>query len=408
MPFDVASIRAQFPSLNSDDSYTAPIFLDNPAGTQVPQHVIDTVTHYYRRDNANSGGEFATSQRTDAMRQSARETLAAFVNAQRPEEIVFGANMTTLTLHMSRSIGRTLQAGDEIILTQMDHDANINPWLLMAQDRGVTVRWVRLDVETGQLDLETYAAALSPATKWVCVGHAANALGTINPVQKMTAMAHEVGAKVYVDAVQSAPHLLIDVQALGADFLACSAYKFFGPHIGVLYGKYDLLESLTPYKVRPAHDEAPDKWETGTASFETIAGTRAAVEYLASLGQGSTLREKLASSYAQMMTYENGLVWQLIEGLKAIPNMEVRGIVDEGQAAWRVPTVICRPAKHDPQTVARKLAQAGVYVWNGNYYAVETMRALGHDHDGGMIRIGIAHYNTAQEIDQTLNLLQDL
>jgi cysteine desulfurase family protein (TIGR01976 family) len=408
MPFDVAQARAQFPALTSDASYSAPIFLDNPAGTQVPQRVIEAVSHYFRHDNANSGGAFPTSQRTDAMRWAARQTLAAFLNAQRPEEIVFGANMTTLTLHVSRAIGLTLQAGDEIILTQMDHDANVNPWLLLAKDHHLTVRWVRLDPETGQLDLATYQAALNANTKWVCVGHAANALGTVNPIQQMAQMAHQVGAKIYVDAVQSAPHLLIDVQALDVDILVCSAYKFFGPHVGVLYGKYDLLEALTPYKVRPAHDETPDKWETGTASFETIAGAAAAVEYLASFGQGGTLRERLADSFSQIMAYENGLTWQLIEGLKRIPGMELRGIVEPSQAAWRVPTVICRPAKYDPWEVAQRLAQAGIYVWSGHYYAVETMRALNHEHDGGMVRIGIAHYNTAQEIGQVLNVLQDL
>lgn len=402
MTFDVASARAQFPAL----THNPLIFLDNPAGTQVPQRVIEAVVKYYQQDNANSGGYFSTSQRTDTLRQSARETLAAFLNANRPEEIVFGANMTTLTLSVSRAIGQTLREGDELIVTQMDHDANINPWLLAARDHGAEVKWVRLDPETGQLDLTSFEQALSHKTRWVCVGHAANALGTINPIQKMAEMAHAFGARIFVDAVQSAPHLPIDVQALDVDMLVCSAYKFYGPHVGVLYGKYTLLEALMPYKVRPAHDEAPDKWETGTASFETIAGTAAAVEYLATFGEGKNLRERLLSSYHQIMQHENKLVWHLIAGLKEIPHLEIRGIIEPEWAALRVPTVIFRLPKPSPDEIAQALARANICVWSGHYYAIETMRALGHE--DGMVRIGIAHYNTLEEIDQTLDQITRL
>jgi cysteine desulfurase family protein (TIGR01976 family) len=408
MPFDVQVARAQFPAFEQRDNGRTPIFLDNPAGTQVPQTVIDAVVHYYRYDNANSHGVFATSQRTDALKQSARETAAAFLNANRPEEIAFGPNMTTLTLGFSRAIGRTFKSGDEIILTQMDHDANVNPWLLMAADRGLTVRWVRLDAETGTLDQQTYEAALNERTRLVCVGYASNALGTINPIKHMAKKAHAVGAQIYVDAVQAAPHLLIDVQDLDVDYLVCSAYKFYGPHIGVLYGKYDLLHAITPYKVRPAGDDNPDKWETGTGSYETIAGTKAAIDYLASFGEGSSLRERLASSYAQIMEYERRLTWQLIEGLKQIPHIEVRGIVDSAQADERVSTVIFRLESKHPQAVAEALAKEAIYVWNGDYYAWETMRALNHHADGGMVRIGIAHYNTEDEIRHTVEVLQSL
>lgn len=401
---DVNWVRAQFPVLHNQNK--PPIFLDNPAGTQVPQHVIEAVSNYYSYDNANSGGFFATSQRTDEMRHSARQTLATFLNASDANEIVFGANMTSLTLQFSRAID--LKAGDEIILTQMDHDANVQPWRLMAQDKDVTVRWVRLDAEDGTLDMATYENALNEKTRLVCVGHAANALGTINPIKKMAQMAHDAGAQIYVDAVQSAPHVLIDVQDLDVDFLVCSAYKFYGPHIGVLYGKYDLLEKLTPYKVRPAKDQTPDKWETGTPSFETIAGTKAAVEYLASIGQGNNLRSQLESSYRILMEHEKNLVWQLIEGLKTIPNIEIRGIVDRVRAEERVPTVIFRmPALH-PDDLARVLAEQNIYVWSGDYYAVETMQALGHGDDGGMVRIGIAHYNTDAEIAFVLEKLYEL
>ena len=408
MSFDVQSVRAQFPALQQEEHGKTPVFLDNPAGTQVPQRVIDAVVNYYRQDNANSGGVFATSQRTDSMRLAARETLQIFLNAARPEEIAFGANMTTLTFSFSRAFGRTLNPGDEIIVTQMDHDANINPWLLMAEDRGLTVRWVRLDSESGRLDLDSYRAALNERTKLVCVGYAANALGTINPIQKIAKMAHEAGAQIYVDAVQAAPHLLIDVRALDVDYLVCSAYKFYGPHIGVLYGKHALMEALPAYKVRPAHDETPHKWETGTPSFETIAGTAASVEYLASIGDGETLRNRLVSAYNRIGEYEAQLTWSLIDGLKNLPGSEIRGIVEKESAVERVPTVIFRLAKGSPDDIARSLANEAVYVWSGHYYAIETMRALNHDDDGGMVRIGIGHYNTIEEIDRTLAILRKL
>lgn len=402
---DVQAVRSQFPALQQENP---PIFLDNPAGTQVSQQVIDAVSAYYIHDNGNAGGFFATSQRTDALKYSARETLAAFLNTTRPEEIVFGANMTTLTLHFSRALGNQFRPGDEIIVTQMDHDANITPWVLLAQDKGLAVRWVRLEPEDGTLDLQTYESALNEKTRLVCVGHAANALGTVNPLKKMVQMAHEVGAQVYVDAVQSAPHMLIDVQDLDADYLVCSAYKFYGPHVGILYGKYDLLEQLVPYKVRPAYNRTPDKWETGTSNFETIAGTQAAIYYLASLGEGHTLRGRLENAYANITEYEQNLVWQLLEGLKTIPGIEIRGIVDREHASERVPTVVFRLPNQHPDDTVKALADSGIYVWSGNYYAVETMRALGHESDGGMVRIGIAHYNTSAEIKDVLEKLYEL
>lgn len=408
MVLNVQAVRAQFPALHHQENGRAPIFLDNPAGTQVPQNVIDAVRNYYLHDNANSGGFFATSQRTDALKRSARETLADFLNASHPDEIVFGPNMTTLTLHFSRAIGRQFKPGDEIIVTQMDHDANVNPWLLLAQDKDLVIRWVRLDPEEGTLDLQTYESALNKKTRLVCVGHAANALGTINPIKKMAQMAHAAGAQIYVDAVQSAPHVLVNVQDLEVDYLVCSAYKFYGPHIGVLYGNYDLLEQLTPYKVRPASDKTPGKWETGTGSFETIAGTKAAVEYLASLGEGPSFRKRLESSYAKIAEYEQGLVWRLIEGLKAVPGIEIRGIVDKNHADMRVPTVVFRLKGQHPDETAQALADAAIYVWSGDYYAVETMRVLGHAADGGMVRIGIAHYNTSDEIEYVLEKLYGL
>jgi cysteine desulfurase family protein (TIGR01976 family) len=404
MPFDVQAARIQFPSLQANSA----IFLDNPAGTQVPQPVIDAVSDYYRTSNANSGGVFRTSIRTDELRQQAREAAAALLNAARPDEIIFGANMTSLTFSFGRAYGRNLKPGDEIVLTQMDHDANVTPWVMLAEDRGLTVRWVRLDVEDGTLDMSSFDKALNENTKLVCVGHAANALGTINPIQDIARKTHAVGAKIYVDAVQSAPHVLVDVQALDVDFLACSAYKFYGPHAGILYGKHELMEPLRPYKVRPAHDENPDKWETGTPNFEGIAGTKAAIEYLASFGEGETLREKLVTSYAAIGEYEGKLAWHLLDCLKSLPGIEIRGIVESARAQERVPTIIFRLPKHSPEAIAEALAKEEIYVWSGNYYAVETMRALQHEEDGGMVRIGIAHYNSIEEIDRTIGVLKTL
>lgn len=405
---DAQSIRAQFPAFRQSDKGRKPIFLDNPAGTQVPQAVIDAVVNYYTTSNANDGGFFATSQRTGEVKASARQAAADFLNAASPDEIAFSANMTTHTFSLSRAFGRSLQAGDEIIVTEMDHDANITPWLMMARDVGAVVRWVRLDVESGQLDLASYENALNGRTKLVCVGHAANALGTINPIKQMTRAAHAIGAQVYVDAVQSAPHISIDVQDLDVDFLVCSAYKFFGPHIGVLYGKYERLEALMPYKVRAADYPSPEKWETGTKSYETLAGTHAAIDYLASLGEGQNRRERLENAYAALRVYEGELTWQLIEGLQAIPNIEIRGIVDRALADERVPTVIFRLPNQTPDETADALAQEAIYAWSGHYYALQTMQALGHGDDGGMVRIGIAHYNTSDEIQKTLDVLYTL
>ncbi len=400
----MAAIRAHFPALQ----HAAPIFLDNPAGTQVPQGVLDAMTDYLRTSNANAHGPFATSQRTDAMLEAARQTFAAFFNAQSPREVVFGANMTTLTLQLSRALGRALQPGDEIIVTQMDHDANIAPWLLLAEDRGLTVRWVRLDTARGTLDMASYEAALNEKTRLVCVGHAANALGTLNPIATMAASAHAVGAQIFVDAVQSAPHLLLDVQALEVDYLVCSAYKFFGPHVGVLYAREAHLQALTPYKVRAAPDEGPEKWETGTKNFEGIAGAAAAVDYLASLGTGDSPRARLAAAFEALRAHEMALTEQLIAGLAALPHVTIHGITDPAAFADRVPTVVFRHAHTPPATIAQRLAEAEIYTWHGHYYALETMRALGLAEQGGMVRIGIAHYNTQQDIDRTLTVLDQL
>ncbi|MCU0497970.1 MAG: cysteine desulfurase-like protein [Anaerolineae bacterium] len=392
MTFDVQRARAQFPALNDSSR----IFFDNPAGTQVPQGVIDAVSDYYRTMNANSGGAFATSQQSDSMVRAVRGQMARFLNAPNPAEVVFGQNMTTLNFALTRAIGQTLQAGDEIILTRMDHDANVNPWLRLADDHDLIVKWIDLNPTDCTLDLDSYEAALSEQTKMVAVVHASNAVGTINPIARIADMAHLVGAHVVVDAVQSAPHLPIDVQALGCDFLLCSAYKFFGPHIGILWGHYDQLATLPAYKVRPSKDQPPYRWETGTPSFETIAGVGAALTYLEALG-----------GVAAFVPYERALVAHLIRVLKATPGVTIYGITDPDRLHERVPTVVFTLNGYTPEQVAQHLAAHQIYVWDGNYYAVEIMARLGHA-EHGMVRVGLAHYNTHDEIDRFAQVLQQL
>lgn len=397
MNFDVQSARAQFPALHQPTPHgTLPVFFDNPAGTQVPQRVIDAVTHYYTTMNANSGGAFATSQRSDAMVRQVREQTARFLNAPRSDEIVFGPNMTTLNFALSRALALTMQPGDEIVLTRMDHDANVAPWLRIAADRGLTVKWVDLHPEDATLDMGSLEAALSERTKLVATVHASNAVGTINKIALIAAMARAAGAVHVVDAVQSAPHLPLDVQAMGCDFLLCSAYKFFGPHIGILWGRYDLLASLPAYKVRPSKDVPPYRWETGTPSFETIAAVGAALDYLDSLG-----------GVGAFVNYERSLVTHLIDVLQKLPGVTIYGITDPARYAERVPTVVFTQAGKTAAEVAAALAAQDIYVWDGNYYALEIMARLGHS-EHGMVRVGLAHYNTHEEIDRFAAVMQQL
>lgn len=416
---DIQNLRAQFPALNLPATKgKPPIFLDNPAGTQVPQVVVDAVTHYYQTMNGNSGGNFATSQRSDVMVSHARQTLADFLNAPSPSEIVFGANMTTLSFGLSRAIGQTLSAGDEIILTRMDHDANVAPWLLLARDHKLTVRWVDIVTSDCTLDLNTLEEALTDKTKIVATVHASNAVGTINPVAKIADMAHAAGALYIVDGVQSSPHIPIDVQAIGCDFFLCSAYKFFGPHIGVMWGRYELLSSLPAYKVRPSKDKSPDRWETGTPSYETIAGTMAAVQYLADIGAkyGNAVadqvvkyegrRRDLKAGMLILAEYERSLVTRLIEGLMSIKGIKIEGIIDPNRYHERVPTVVFTKDGHTSEEIATYLGERDIYVWDGNYYALEIMERLGKK--DGMVRVGIAHYNTPEEIDQLIATLREL
>ncbi len=416
MNFPIDEIRALFPSLSlpADDG-SLPIFLDNPAGTQVPRSVMEAVTEYYLTMNANSGGQFATSCRTEDMAQQTRESMADFLNANSPKEIVIGPNMTSLNFALSRALARRLQPGDEIVLTRLDHDANLSPWTLIARDHDLRVKWVEIDTSDCTLDIGSLEEALSERTRIVATAHASNAVGTINPVKQIAGMAHAVGAWHVVDAVQSAPHIPLDVQAIGCDFLLCSSYKFYGPHLGILWGREELLNSLPAYKVRPAKDVAPNRWENGTPSYETWNGLRACLAHWRGIGEryaeaGLSLspdnRRNMKSAMTLVNAYESALVTQLIEGLEAIPGLRIAGIVDKERFAWRVPTVSIAKEGKQPDGMAAALAERNVYVWSGDYYAPEIMKRL--ERPEGMLRIGIAKYNTRAEIDRVLNLIESL
>lgn len=409
---NIDAVRTHFPALASGAT-----FFDNPGGTQVAQEVIERMQRYFLHSNANHGGAFRTSQASDAVVWEARKAVAALLHAARPEEVIFGQNMTSLTFHISRSIARLLEPGDELVVTRLDHDANIAPWLLIAEDRGCRVRWVDFHLEDCTLDLQTLEEAISPRTKLVAVGYASNAVGTINDVQKVVQLAHSVGALCFVDAVQYAPHKSIDVQALDCDLLACSAYKFFGPHTGILYGKYELLERLMAYKVRPAGNHTPDKFETGTQSFESIAGVLGALEYLTWLGttygsvdvsQEVTREQALRAGMQAVEDYERSLSLALLEGLQTVPGLRIWGITDAERIAARVPTFSFTLSRWKPGAVAECLAREEIYVWSGNFYALAALERLGLDEQGGIVRVGLAHYNTHTEIDRLITVLKAL
>ena len=409
MSFDINAIRSQFPSLNRPA-----VFFDNPGGTQIARQSLERINRYLLESNANHEGVFATSVASDAVLQEAHQAMADFYNAAGPQEIVFGANMTTLSLHLSRSISRAWQPGDEIVLTRLDHDANVSPWLLAAQDRGVKVNWVDFDVEDGTLKLEDLQKALARKPRLLAVGYASNALGTINPIKEIINMAHEAGALVYVDAVQYAAHGAIDVQKLDCDFLISSAYKFFGTHEGILYGKEKLLEELFAYKVRPATNSLPGKFETGTQNHEGIAGVLGAVEYFEWVGQQfgsedaaglaaagySGRRLELKKAMAVIHTYESGLNRALLAALESVPGLRLYGQTDPQKLEQRVATFSFRLKDLPPRLVAEKLAAAGIYVWDGNYYAINVTERLGIEDQGGMVRVGAVHYNTLEEVEQ--------
>ena len=407
--FDVAWVRSQFPSLETRVNGQTAAFLDGPAGTQVPAQVITAIRDYLVNVNANTHGSFLTSRNSDELIANTRGAVADFLNCS-PREVVFGPNMTTLTFALSRAIGRELGEGDEILLTILDHDANFSPWKAL-EEKGVTIKVVDIREEDCTLDLEDLRCKLSRRTRIVAVGYASNAVGTINPVGEITRLAHAVGAMTFVDAVHYAPHGLIDVKALDCDFLVCSPYKFFGPHMGVLYGKKEHLERLRPYKVRPSSDEIPDRWETGTQTHELIAGVGAAVEYIASVGRHGvpavkTRREALTAAYGTTVAYERRLISKLIEGLKTIPGMRIYGITDPERFEDRCSTLSLRIGDHAPKALAEHLGSQGIFTWEGNYYALNLAERLEVHQKGGMLRIGLVHYNTEEEVERLLAALR--
>ena len=409
-PLDLTWIRAQFPALAQEVNGHPAVFFDGPGGTQVPQRVIDAVADYLIHHNANTHGAFATSRRTDETIDAARAAMADFLGCA-ADEVVFGPNMTTLTFAISRAFGRDIRPGDKIVLTRLDHDANVAPWKAL-EEQGAIIRMVDIDTEECTLDMADMARAIGPRTKLVAVGYASNAVGTINDVATITRMAHAVGALVYIDAVHYAPHGPIDVRALDCDFLACSPYKFFAPHMGVLYGKREHLARLRPYKVRPASDDVPDRWETGTKNHEGLAGVTAAIEYLAELGQritpATTRRAALVQAMEAIKAYERELSEQLIANLLAIPGLTFYGISDPTRFDMRTPTVAVRLAGRTPRELAEALGRRGIFCWDGNYYAINLTERLGVEADGGMLRIGLVHYNTAEEIELLLEALNEL
>ena len=409
---DTEWVRQHFPSLRMQVNGHPAVFFDGPAGTQVPQAVIDAISDYLLTRNANNCGAFLTSKRTDETIAEARQAMADLLGCT-AKEIVFGPNMTTLTFALSRSIARELKPGDELVITTLDHDANVAPWRAL-EERGVVVRQVDIREPDCTLDMDDLRRKVTAKTRVVAVGYAANAVGTINDVHEVVQLAHQAGALAFIDAVHYGPHGFIDVRQLDCDFLACSTYKFFGPHIGVLYGKAEHLKHFRPYKVRPAYDSIPDRWENGTQNHECLAGVTAAVDYLASLGRhegpaAGDRRSALRAAYASIQKYERALVTKLIAGLLEIPGLKFYGISDPARFEHRVPTVAIRMDGYTPQQLATYLNnEHGIFTWDGNYYALNLTERLGVEDKGGLLRIGLVHYNTAEEVERLLAALRSL
>ncbi len=408
---DLTWVRSQFPSLSQAVNGQPAVFMDGPGGTQVPQRVITAIADYLASFNANTCGAYATSRRTDAVIADARAAMADFLGCDK-DEVVFGPNMTTLTFAISRSLGRELGPGDEILLTHLDHDANVSPWRAL-EERGVTIRFVDINEYDCTLNLADLEQKISTRTRVVAVGYASNAVGTINNVQEIIRLAHKKGALTYIDAVHYAPHGPIDVRALDCDFLACSTYKFFGPHMGVLYGKREHLQRLQPYKVRANTNAVPNRWEWGTLNHECIAGIAACVEYLADLGRRvdssvTTRRTAVLAAYGAIQQHEGRLAQTMLEGLLEIPGLKLYGIADPAKLESRCPTFAVRIANHTPLELATSLGERGIFTWDGNYYALNLTERLDVEKDGGFLRIGLAHYNTAEEVTRLLSALREI
>ena len=412
---DTAALRDHFPALGRTVNGRRVAYLDGPGGTQVTRECIAAMIEYLEQHNANHGGAFVASVETDAMLDEVHGATADFLGAADPDEIAFGPNMTTLTFAMSRALGRDIGPGDEVVVTRLDHDANVAPWLAMAEDRGATVRWLELAEDGATLDLDGLAEVLTERTRIVAIGLASNALGTITDVRRVTDAAHAVGATAYVDAVHAAPHLPIDVQALGADLLACSPYKFFAPHLGALFGQRQLLERLPAYRVRPAGEALPGKWETGTQNHEALAGLLGTFGYLEVLGSAyggaagtGDRRAKLRAAMTAIRAHERELSAGTLDRLATVPGLRVHGITDPARLDDRVPTFSVTLDGRHPHAIAEHLAARGISTWDGDFYAWERVRALGLDEAGGLLRIGLVHYNTLEEVDRLVEALLEL
>ena len=420
MQFDLESVRSQFPALSIADNGVRRIYFDNPAGTQVPASVAHAMSNCLLNTNANLGGYFASSSEAGELVRGSRAAMADFLNAPSPDEIIFAQNMTTVTLHMSRSIGRLFAPGDEIILSQMDHDANVWPWVLMARDLDLKVKWLPFNKETFEFDLDVVDGLLTERTRLLCVGGASNLTGTINDVAAICGKARDAGALTYIDAVQSAPHVATDVQKIACDFLVCSAYKFFGPHQGILWARREVLERLEPYKVRPAPSEIPDCFETGTQSHEDFAGVAAAIDYFGWIGETmaqdyqeswshlSGRRQNVHAAMDCLFDYEKSLAVHLIAGLGRLDGVTVQGITAAGAMDRRVPTVAFTHDSIAPSAIAQGLAKQNIFVWSGHNYAVEVAKSLGIYETGGAVRIGPVHYNSRDEVDKVIGVLADI
>ena len=413
-PLDPAALRLRFPALARAGEDGKPVvYADAPGGSQVPETVIDAIADHLRRGISNTHGAFTASEETDALIADARRAAADVTGAD-PGEIVFGPNSTTLLLHLSRSFGRMLRPGDEVVVTTLDHDANVRPWVLAAQDAGATVRWVDIRDDDVTLDLDSFDAALNDRTRLVAFTLASNAVGTIPPAAELVRRVHAVGALAAVDGVHLAQHRALDLHGLDADILACSPYKFFGPHLGVLSVRRELLESWTPYKLRPAPEEAPDRWETGTQNHEGLAGLVAAVDYLADVGRtfgdpaGADRRDAVLAGFGAIGVHERELATRFLRGAVTIPDLRLWGIDDQARLDERTPTFAVRLGDQDPVKTATELAERGVYVWDGHYYAITVMERLGLLDSGGAVRIGFCHYHSADDVDRVLEALADL
>lgn len=420
MTIDLGAIRAQFPALAISDAGVRRIYFDNPAGTQVPSVVAKAVSDCLLTRNANLGGYFASAEDAGEVVDSARSAMADFLNAPSVDEVIFGQNMTTMTLHLSRSLGRMMQPGDEIIVSRMDHDANVWPWVLMARDLGLEIRWLPFDKDSFEFADDALEKVITDRTRLLCVGGASNLTGTLNDIASMCALARDAGVMTYIDGVQSAPHVPVDVQQINCDFFVCSAYKFFGPHQGILWGRRGLLEKLEPYKVRPAPDSLPWCFETGTQSHEGIAGIGATVDYFAAIGSAmaddylgnwahfSGRRQTVHAAMEMLFDYEKTLARQLVEGLESIDGVTVQGVTAADALDRRVPTVSFTHRSKTPSEIAKQLAAQNIFVWSGHNYAVEVAKTLGIYESGGVVRVGPVHYNSLAEVDELLSAVAEI